>query len=65
MRSQDNNTLDRPQSKKTYNTPVIQVYGNIRTLTNSVGMVTVNDGMATGNTKTAGRGRVESRCQSD
>jgi hypothetical protein len=52
MNSQDKTGLEQNKSRKTYSSPVLQVYGNIRTLTNSAGMITMLDGMATGNTKT-------------
>ena len=53
MNSQDKNELDKRSSKKTYRTPVVQIYGNIRALTNSVAMNNMNDGMTTGNTRTS------------
>lgn len=53
MNSHDKNEPDKRSSKKTYRTPVIQIYGNIRTLTNSVAMTNMNDGMLTGNTRTS------------
>ena len=53
MNSHDNSELDKTRSKKPYRSPVIQVYGNVRTMTHATGMATMLDGMATGNTKTA------------
>ena len=41
------------QQKKPYSSPVIEVYGNIRTITKSVGTTGMNDGgMTAGMTKT-------------
>jgi len=53
MNSHEKNELDKPKTKKTYRSPVVQIYGNIRALTNSVSMNNMNDGMGTGNTRTS------------
>lgn len=42
---------DKSQQKKPYHSPVIEVYGDIRTITNAVGKTGAADGGATGNKK--------------
>ena len=39
--------------RKTYCAPVLVEYGDIRELTGASGMVNMDDGMTTGNTKTS------------
>jgi hypothetical protein len=53
MNSHDKNETGKGQFKKTYRSPVIQIYGNIRALTNSAAKTNMNDGMLTGNTRTS------------
>lgn len=53
MNSADKRGPDSSQTRKSYRSPVLQAYGNIRALTHSVSMNNMLDGMATGNTKTS------------
>lgn len=53
MNTSDESQRTDSRTKKTYATPVIQVYGNIRSMTNStMSTGAANDGAATGNKKT-------------
>lgn len=53
MNSHEKREPDASRPKKLYRSPVIQVYGSIRAITNSImSSGTANDGAVTGNKKT-------------